>query len=121
MPHRTTESPRWSREGIGFVIRSQVTNLWHDLRFTFNHLTQSVAGSAGLSSRGALERRLVPVPAIDRRGHQVPARYASYGAVIDRWQCSGVGHFDSPFPGQPLSPPRRSGAGGPSTKGHSCC
>jgi hypothetical protein len=120
MPHRTTESPRWRRERIGFVIRSQVTNLWRDLRFTLHHLTQSVAGSAGMSSRRALTRRLVPVPTIDRRGHQVPARYAPHRAGIDRWQCSGVGHIDSPSPGQPFSPPRRSGAGGPSTQGHSC-
>jgi len=105
MPHRTTESLRWRREGIGFVIRSQVTNLWRDLRFTLHHLTQSVAGSVGMSSRRALTRRLVPVPTIDRRGHQVPARYAPHRAGIDRWQCSGVGHIDSPSPGQPLSPP----------------
>ena len=120
MPHRTTESPRWRRARIGFVIRSQVTNLWRDLRFTLHQLTQSAAGSAGMSSRRALTRRLVPVPAIDRRGHQVPARYASHRAGIDRWQCSGVGHIDLPSQGQPLSPPRRSSAGGPSTEGHSC-
>jgi hypothetical protein len=120
MPHRTTETPPWRPEGIGFIIRLQVTNLWRDLRLTLHHLTQAVAESARMSSRRALTRRLVPVPTIDRRGHQVPARYASHCAGIDHWQCSGVGHIDSPSPGKTLSPPRRSGAGGPSTEGHSC-
>ena len=118
MPQRTVEGPRWCRARIGSVIRSQAINLWRDLRFTIHHLTQSVAGTAAMSWRRAGTRRLVPVPTIDARGHQVPARYASRRTSIDRWQCSGVGHIDSPSPGQPFSLPRRSGARGPSTGWH---
>ena len=120
MPHQTVEGPRWRRASIGSVIRSQAINLWRDLRFTLHHLTQSVAGAAGMSPHRARTRRLVPVPTIDARGHQAPARYASHCTGIDHWQCSGVGHIESPSPDQPFSLPRRSGARGPSTGGHRC-
>jgi hypothetical protein len=110
MPHQTVEGFRWRWASIGSVIRSQAINLWRDLRFTLHHLTQSVAGAAGMSPHRARTRRLVPVPTIDTRGHQAPARYASHCTGIDHWQCSGVGHIESPSPDQPFSLPRRSGA-----------
>jgi len=119
MRYRTAESTGWRREAIGSVVRSQVTDLWPELRFTLYHLVHSVSGSAGVSSHHALASRLVPVPTIYPRGYQVPARCAFHRPGIDHRQCLGVGHIDSPSPGQPLSPPRRSGAGGPSAEGQS--
>lgn len=119
MPHRIAESIRWRREGIESPVRWWLTNLWPESSFTLRHLIQSVSGSAGMSAGCALARCLVPVARIDRRGCQVPARYAFHSAGIDHRQCFGVGHIHSPSSGQPLSPPRLSGAGRPSTEGHS--
>ena len=116
VPHRTTGSAgeRRRRTRIGSVIRSQVTKLWRDLGFTLCHLTRSVASSADMSWARASTRRLVPVPT-PGRSHQVPGRCAAHRAGPNPRQCSAVGHIDVPFPRQPLSPPRRSGAGGAST------
>jgi inorganic pyrophosphatase len=51
MAYRTNESPRRRGEGIGLVVRSQATDRRRDLGFAHHPLTQSMAGSTGISSR----------------------------------------------------------------------
>jgi len=121
MPPRTIQSPRWRGARVGSIIQSQFSHLSPSLLLILNHLTQFLTGSAGMIPRRALMRRraLMPVLTI---GHRESTGFRQLCLSPGRrlsLKVLGRRSHRLALPGPLFSPPKRSGAGESSTRGHS--